>query len=255
MLKRAIFIVFCFLVAWSSFVFGQEEKIPSPQNTVSDYSGLGLISPNTKKEVDVLAEELKMITSVNLKVLVVCSLPPSTAEVFGQDVYEQWDVGQKKAGLDHGVLILISCIDRRAKIITGKGVSHIITRPIRERFEWDILAALAEGKFSEGVEIGARSVARLLIMEWETKKVKPFVDWRWIGLSWLALVLATTIVTYLFRGDFLMAFEMIAGGIFGFLFFGIWGMALGCGLGFFLNYGRLRKGRKVIRRIRVEKNE
>jgi uncharacterized membrane protein YgcG len=253
MLKRLVFIVFCFLAALSAFVFSQEEKIPPPQDTVSDYSSLNLVSPKTKKEVEVLAEELKMITSVNLKVLVVCSLPPSTAEVFGQDVYEEWDVGQKKEGLDHGVLIVISCIDRRAKIITGKGVSHILTRPIRERFEWDILAALAEGKFSEGVEIGARSVAQLLIMEWETKKLKPFVNWQLISLSLLALVLATTVVTYLFQGDLLLVFEMIVGGIFGYLFFGVWGMVLGWGLGFFVSYGRLRKGRKMIRRIRVGK--
>lgn len=228
----------CFLlILFASCAEGQFDQIPKPLDTVSDYSEY--ISAAAKVKVKALADELYKVTSVNLKVLIVRQMGSLEVEAYGREVYEKWDVGQFKQGLDHGVLLLISIADRQVKIVSGRGVEHALPAKVRERIEWDIMALLSEGKFSEAVEVGVGKITQTILIEW-TKGLKPKsrFDWHSISPLLFALFLFALLLTFVLGRDWLFAVSIVIGGLFGYLFLGIIGMVLGAALGIFLYWGR-----------------
>ncbi|MDD4179925.1 MAG: TPM domain-containing protein, partial [Candidatus Margulisbacteria bacterium] len=98
------------LFSFSAAVWGQKIELIEPQGVLTDYSGY--ISPSAREKINELAERLHSITSVNLRVVVVRQLDPIDPETYGRQLYDRWDIGQTREHLDHGVLLLISIVDR-----------------------------------------------------------------------------------------------------------------------------------------------
>ncbi|MFA4844814.1 MAG: TPM domain-containing protein [Candidatus Margulisiibacteriota bacterium] len=218
----------------------QKVELIKEQGVVSDYAEV--VDAYTRDKVEKLAGELKRITSVKYRVVVIRSVEMMEvidAQAYGQQLYDRWDVGQAKDGLEHGVLLLVSIVDRQVKIILGRQVDKLFTQEEKEQMEWSVMAELAEGKFSQGVEVGSGLIIQQILAHWPTKGAWfGGLNWEKASFPLFLLVLVAIALTLVTGGGFLMGFSIAVGGLFGYMFLGVPGMALAAALGFFLNFSK-----------------
>lgn len=221
-------------------VLAQTGPLVEPQDTVSDYADV--VEPAAKDRIKQLADEVRRTASVNLKVVVLRTIELVDSETYGRQLYDRWDIGQAKEGLERGVLLLVSILDRKVKIVVGGEVRKVIPPAAQEKIEWGVLASLSRGRFSEGVELGVTAISQLILAEWPREGPRGLkIDWQTASLPLFFLFVVTVGLTLIVGGGFIMAFSTVVGGLFGYIFLGNLGMVLGGALGFFLNYGRAGK--------------
>ena len=241
---QTLLFVLLFLSLGMSFVpvQAQEGGIPEKQNTVTDY--YGRVNAETKIQVEDLADELRRVTSVNLEVLVIRSTLPLDADAYGRRIYDEWDVGRKEKGLEHGVLLLVAILDREVRIIAGEGVEYILTPKVREEIQWGMFPSLGRGEISKSVLIGSTAISRLILEEWPRyeKRKESRVDMRLLPFVLFSLVLAAFLLALIFGKDFLTMFGTVVGGLFGYFLLGIFGAVVGAAVGFLINVWTARKG-------------
>lgn len=218
---------------------------PEKQNTVTDY--FGDVDLETKTKIAELAKEMRRITSINFEVAVLRSTDSLDAETYGRKLYDVWDVGQKKEGLDHGILLLVVILDREVKIIAGEGVDHIMTPSVKENLEWGVFPSLGRGEISKGVFIGSTAITRLVLEEGPRyeKRWKPKINPRNFSIMFFALCAAAILLTIIFGGTFLTVFGTIAGGLFGYFLLDVFGLFVGATVGFLLNVWRVKKEKSL----------
>jgi uncharacterized membrane protein YgcG len=243
-MKRLIFFSLLLTIMAGPVPADQLFPIPDQIGTVSDYADV--VEPQANEKIKTMADELRRVTSVNFKALVIRQLPIGIKmETYGEQVYKKWDVGRSDVGLEHGALLVISILDRRVKIIAGSEVNYVISERSRDQTEWDVLAILARGQFSEGVEIGAMEITNKILAGWYAshKPIRFAVGWQAASLLLFTLFFAAVVVTLVVGGDFMMGFSIFIGGLYGFTFMNLVGLLLFAALGFILTYQA--KGRKV----------
>ncbi len=237
----------------------QKVELLEPRDTVSDYADI--IDEKTEDKIKQTADELRRITSVNLKVLVLRTIEMVDTETYAAQLYERWDIGRAKEGLEHGVLLLVSILDRKVKIVVGRQVEKALPAETRDKIEWSVLASLSRGKFSDGVELGAMTISQVVIATWpKTGPPGLKIDWQAASLPLFLMFILAVAMTLITGGGFMMAFGAVVGGLFGYMFLGNLGMVLGGALGFSLFYGRNEKrirkeieaGKKAVEGIRTE---
>ena len=220
-----------------SSVFAEKLELIKEQGVVSDYADA--VDAYTKGKVEKLAAELHRITAVKYRVVLVQSLEKMEgfdARSYGQQLYDRWDVGQAKDGLEHGVLLMISIVDRQVKIIMGRQVDKLFTQEEKEQLEWSVMAELAQGRFSQGVEVGSGLIVQQILVHWPTQRGMFNLNWEKASFPLFLLVLIAIALTLVTGSDFMMGFSIAVGGLFGYLFLGALGMSLAAALAFFLNY-------------------
>lgn len=231
-----LFLVAGLICLLFSAAYGQPDKFyPKQLGVVSDYADV--LSPSAEAEIVRQAALLKKFTSVNLNVAIFYSI--NTLEVlnYAQELYQRWDVGQSAKKLDHGVLIIITWAEQDARVVAGKGVSHVLNKQAREDLEYSILGTLADGDFSAACVLGATAVTQL-IMSGPKKEPSNFRILRW-ALPLSVLFLFAMLAPLAFKGDFLMSYSIIIGGLFGYIFFGHVGMVAVAAIAFLLNFLRI----------------
>lgn len=244
-MKRLIFAFLVPIIFSGMTLADQPFQVPDQINTVSDYANV--VEPQACEKIKAMADELRRVTSVNFRALVIRQLPPGIkVETYGAQVYKKWDVGRSELGLEHGVLLVISILDRRVKIISGQEVNYVISAKSREQAEWDVLAVLSRGQFSQGVEIGAMEITNKILAGWYAshKPIRFAVDWQAASLMLFTLFFAAVVVTLTVGGDFMMGFSIFIGGLYGFTFLNLTGLLLFAAFGFLLTYGA--QGKKGI---------
>ncbi len=217
--------------------YAQEPEFPpKPAGFVSDF--YHQVDDVTEDKIEELADELRRVTSINLMVVVVRSSLPLNADAYAKKIYDDWDVGRKEKGLDHGVLLLVAIIDREVRILPGSGVDFILTPRIREDIQWGVFPSLGRGRISEGVYIGAMAISRMMLEEWpryeEYRRAR--VDMQKLSLVAFVLFITAVFTTLIFNLGFLAGFGMVVGGLFGYLLLDVFGMVIGALLGFSLNF-------------------
>jgi uncharacterized protein len=228
-------------------LLAQKVELFEPQDTISDYADI--VDKSTEDKIKSTADELRRITSVNLKVLVLRTIELVDTETYAKQLYDRWDIGQAKEGLEHGVLLLVSILDRKVKIVVGREVEKVLPAETRDKIEWMVLASLSRGRFSEGVELGAMAISQVIIATWpKTGPPGLKINWQEASLPLFCLFILSVAMTLVTGGGFLMAFSAIVGGLFGYVFLGNLGMVMGGALGFFLHYGRSAR----VKRIKAE---
>jgi uncharacterized membrane protein YgcG len=191
-------------------------------------------------------------------VIVVRSTLPLDADTYAKKVYDDWDVGRKEKGLDHGVLLLVSIIDRQVRVLPGSGVDFILTPRVRENIQWGVFPSLGRGRISQAVYIGAMAISRLVLEEWpryeEYRRAR--LDVQRLSLVAFILFLVAVFITLIFDLGFLVGFGMVVGGLFGYLLLDVFGMVIGALLGFLLNFwvskGEETQAQKEARRVYEE---
>jgi uncharacterized protein len=221
-------------------VHSQEIILPEQDGALSDH--FDLVDDKFKIMVEDLARELRRVTSVNLVVAIVGATDPLDVETYGKLLYDKWDVGRKEKGLDHGVLLLVSVLDRDVKIAVGSEIDFLISPQKKEEMEMALYPYLGKGQFSEGAFMGAGNIARFILEEWPKYDGRyKRLDMQSASLVLFVLTILAIFLTVVYGGTFLTVFATVAGGAFGWLALGLLGMAVGAAMGFVLNMRRVVK--------------
>lgn len=241
--RNLIFVVLvsALVILGAGSVFSQDIIPPKPAGAVSDH--FRQLHPKVKEKIEEIAEELRGKTSINLVVVAVRSIEPLDAQTFGQKLYQDWDVGRQEKGLEHGVLLLLSILDREVKIFSGRGVDYILTPRIKEDIQWGVFPSLGRGKISEGAMIGAISISRLILEEYPRyeRMRRTRMNLRRLSLMAFFLTITAVLLTLIFGQTFLAAFGMVVGGLFGYLLLDGFGLVLGAAIGFLVNFLAIKR--------------
>lgn len=127
---------------------------------VSDPSGI--LSPETRRALDVQLGDLWRATSAEVVVVMVDKIDDDmTPEEFATELFEKWGIG--KSDKDNGLLIMVSRDDRAAQIRTGYGVEGIVPDVVAGRIlRNDMFPRFREGDYDGGVTAAVSAIDTLL---------------------------------------------------------------------------------------------
>lgn len=91
-------------------------KIPKPLGFVSDFAGI--LSPQTRTQINDWAIELREKTDVDLFIATFPDIGGADEVSYGVQVYKEWEIGSKR---DEGVLLFLAVKERRLRIEVGYG--------------------------------------------------------------------------------------------------------------------------------------
>ncbi|OGC27068.1 hypothetical protein A3K32_06710 [candidate division WOR-1 bacterium RIFOXYB2_FULL_45_9] len=232
---KYLFLFLAMTLALGSATALNEKNYPY-LGVVSDFAHV--LTPSAQDKIERQAESLKRITSVNLCVATFYSINTLEVTSYGEELYHRWDIGQADKKLDHGVLVVITWAEQNVKLFVGGGVAPVLNEKARESLEFSIIGELSRGNFSDAAVFGATAITQL-IMNGPLPENRRLEIFEWLfPLS--VLFLFTVLAPLAFSGDYIMAYSIALGGIFGYVFFGFLGMIVLAGISFLINMLRVR---------------
>lgn len=142
-------------------LFGQV-KFPQNHNYVNDYANL--ISTQSERQMNGLAQEVKQKTGAEIAVLTVQTLQGLSVEDYATRLFETWGIGEK--GKDNGLLILLAMQERKIWIEVGYGLESIITDGhAGQILDEYIVPFLREGNYDKGFYNGMLAVSGVIAKE------------------------------------------------------------------------------------------
>lgn len=98
-------------------------NIPSPQGYINDYANIidDEIEPKFESEL----KKIKENQGIEISVLTVNSLQDYPVDMFANETFRSWGLGNKEN--DSGILYLIAPFQRQARIELGYGIEKILT--------------------------------------------------------------------------------------------------------------------------------
>ncbi len=117
--KRLPFIL---LFLWVLILPAQEFDIPQSIGFVNDFAGI--LSPQTRAQINDWAIELREKTGVDYAVATFPNIDGQDEISFGVKLYEKWGIGSQR---DEGVLVFVAVEERKLRIETGYGAEGYIT--------------------------------------------------------------------------------------------------------------------------------
>lgn len=130
----------------------------SPQGYVSDFAGV--ISADTKKQIETLCGEVDQKAHAQIAVVTVTSLKGESVEQFTVDLAMGWGIGPK--GNSRGVLILLAPTEHKYRIEVGYGLEPILPDGKVGSFGREAVPLLQSGDYSGAVMLLARRVAETI---------------------------------------------------------------------------------------------
>jgi uncharacterized protein len=136
-----------------------EPDVPALTGRVVDAAGI--LSPQTRDEIDRMLAQREQATGDQIVVATVKSLQGHTIEDFGYQLGRSWGIGQK--GKNNGAILLVAPNERKVRIEVGYGLEDRLT-DARSRviIEQVILPAFRGGDISAGVQAGVAAMLRVL---------------------------------------------------------------------------------------------
>src|SRR6266481_10054419 len=93
-----------------------------PTDYVNDFAHV--LDQGTIAQLDDICQQIDQKARAQIAVVTINSLDDSDIDSYAVDLYKKWGIGSKAT--DHGVLILLSVQDRRARIEVGYGLEPIL---------------------------------------------------------------------------------------------------------------------------------
>jgi uncharacterized protein len=202
--------------------------VPVLKSRVNDYAGM--LSASTISQLDFILGELEKTDSTQIVILTIPSLAGDSLEGFSLKVAEKWGIGQQ--GKDNGALLVIARDDRKLRIEVGYGLEGTLTDLVAGQIIRNIITPqFRQGSFNQGVIDGTGAMIAAVKGEYQADAAlsgrRPNSKFDPGGLI-TTLLFISFFVGSAFRRSKLLA-AGIGGGaapLFGFLFFGLTGVAL-----------------------------
>jgi len=124
---------------------------PDPVGYVNDFAGL--LSPQTRQDLEARLVALEEETSCELAVVTVASLDGMTVEDYAAGLFQKWGIGKKDK--DNGVLFIIARDEREVRIEVGYGLETTLTDSRAGRILDDYVVPKLRNNDWEGGILGA----------------------------------------------------------------------------------------------------
>jgi uncharacterized protein len=122
---------------------------------VSDYAGV--LSAQTENDINLALTEFETKTKNQIVVLTVPSLDGESLELFANEVFNKWQIGQKNN--NNGVLLLLSLEDKQIRIEVGYGLEGDLPDGVcGSIIRNEIVPYFKAGDFEGGVKSGVSSI-------------------------------------------------------------------------------------------------
>jgi uncharacterized protein len=155
---RLLWCVVGLLLAVSAAAFGDDFKNFKPTGWVTDRAGI--ISAQTKTQLEALCTELQQKTGAQMAIITVKSLDGNEIDPYAADLYKQLGVGPKAD--DRGVLLLIAPNERRYRVEVGYGLEPVIN-DARGGDAGRLMAPyFRQGDYSSGITAAAWQLAKYI---------------------------------------------------------------------------------------------
>lgn len=205
--------------------------LPQPTGYVNDFAGM--LSPQTKGELESKLKSYEEKSGNEIAVVTVPNLQGTTVEDFAVRLFEKWKIGKK--GRDNGVLLLVSKEERKIRIEVGYGLEPDLTDAesygiVRNA----VVPAFKGGNFDKGVTDGADAIIKAIAgkgidtandnspnneYHMSSRGIVASMGWLLLALvfPWLAAIMARTKSWWLggavgtFIGLLVMIFSIPAG--------------------------------------------
>ena len=127
-----------------------------PTSYVTDLASV--ISPDAKTRLENLCLELEQKTGAQMAIVTVRSLEGQTVEQYGNDLYKQLGVGNKKE--NRGVLLLVAPTERKYWTEVGYGLEPVINDARAGDAGRLMRSYFLQGNYSAGIEAAAWQLAK-----------------------------------------------------------------------------------------------
>ncbi len=129
-----------------------------PQGYVNDFAGV--LSPDTKSQLEALCREVDEKTHSQIAVVTIHSLEGTPIEDFSVNLAQKWGVGYK--GNDRGVLILLAVEDHKYRIEVGYGLEPILPDGKVGGFGREMMPRLRAGDYGGALQNLTINIARTI---------------------------------------------------------------------------------------------
>ena len=148
--------------------YGKDDSRSAIANSRQEFNGwvldkANVLSPEAETKINQLINRLQATNGSEIAVTTITSVPAGqTPKQLATSLFNQWGIG--KAGVDNGLLFLVSLKDRRMEVETGYGteawlpdakVGRILRESVRPRFR--------AGDYEGGILAGTQAFADVLM--------------------------------------------------------------------------------------------
>jgi uncharacterized protein len=150
--------VLCLVLCVISVTHAEDIKQIRPTGYVTDLAGI--IKPQAKAQLEAMALELEQKTGSQMAIVTVKSLNGNEIQPYGNDLFKQLGVGQKKQ--DNGVLLLVAPNERKYWTEVGYGLEPIINDARAGDAGRLLVPYFRQGDYSGGIVAAAARLAKYI---------------------------------------------------------------------------------------------
>jgi uncharacterized protein len=156
--KRLAVIALLLVIAFHAAMTRAEavKDLPRPTDYVSDFAGV--ISPETKQELDLLCGQVDHQAHAQIAVVTIKTLDDVPIQDFSVQLWDTWKIGQK----DRGVLILLAVQDRKRWITTGYGLEAILPDSRVGDIGRQMVPYLRAGDYNDAVSVAVGQISQII---------------------------------------------------------------------------------------------
>lgn len=205
-LNRSILFIFFFCLSVSAWAF----EVPSLTGPVVDQASL--LSKSAKSQIEEVLYRTKEKNGPQVQIFIVSSLNGEAIEQVAIQVFDKWQLGDKK--IDNGILFLIAPVEKKMRIEVGRGLEGNIPDVIAKRIISDTVRPyFKNNEFDIGIAQGVSAILHYAEVSADQKSLEENKQSRsssssgnWIAiifvLLWIALFIfnPTLALALLFRG-------------------------------------------------------
>src|SRR5580693_4035343 len=149
-----------FLILALAFVAANADNIKDihPTSYVTDLANI--ISPDARARLEALCLEVEQKTGAQIAIVTVRSLDGEDVDQYGNDLFKQLGVGNKKD--NRGVLLLVAPHDRKYRIEVSYGLEPVINDARAGDAGRAMVPFLRQNDYSKATEIGAWQLAKFI---------------------------------------------------------------------------------------------
>jgi uncharacterized protein len=132
------------------------KDLPRPTDYVSDFAGM--LSPETKQELDLLCGQVDRQAHAQIAVVTIKTLDGEPIQDYSVQLWDTWKIGQK----DRGVLILLAVQDRKRWITTGYGLEAILPDSRVGDIGRQMVPYLRSGDYNDAVSVAVGQISQII---------------------------------------------------------------------------------------------
>ena len=140
------------------FTLAENPKNIHPTGYVTDLAGV--VTPETKAQLEALGHEVEEKTGAQIAVVTVHSLGGDSVENFAVDLYKQLGVGSKTD--NRGVLLLVAPEEHKYRIEVGYGLEPVINDARAGDAGRAMVPLLRQGDYSGAIEAATWMLAKYI---------------------------------------------------------------------------------------------